>query len=148
MIYAYFESILVPEDNGKQSPNKTYTSKYKKHVACSYGYKLVGVEDKFGKPFKSYLGEDVVYNFVNSRFEESKCCSNVIKNHFNKELVMTKNDNEDFKNSSKCWVCDEEYVDGYFKVRDQCYVTGKYRGSAHRDCNIKIKLSNNIPVVF
>ena len=28
-----------------------------------------------------------------------------MKKHFNKELVMTKEDNEDFKNSIKCWVC-------------------------------------------
>ena len=28
MIYADFESILVPEDNGKQNPNESYTNKY------------------------------------------------------------------------------------------------------------------------
>ena len=39
MIYADFESILVPKDNGKQNPEESYPSKYKKHVACSYGYK-------------------------------------------------------------------------------------------------------------
>ena len=43
MIYADFESILVPEDNGKQNPNESYTNKYQKHVACSYGYKLVWI---------------------------------------------------------------------------------------------------------
>ena len=32
------------------------------------------------------------------------------------------------------------YVDGDLKVRDKCHITGKYRGSAHRDCNIKFKL--------
>ena len=41
-------------------------------VACSYGYKLVCVDDKFSKPFKSYLGKDAVYNFINSIIEESK----------------------------------------------------------------------------
>ena len=41
-----------------------------------------------------------------------KCYSEVIKKYFNKELVMTKKDNEDFKNSSKCWICDNTYVDG------------------------------------
>ena len=51
MIYADFESILVPEDNGKQNPNESYTNKYQKHVACSYGYKLVCVDDKFSTPF-------------------------------------------------------------------------------------------------
>ena len=35
--------------------------------------------------------------------EESKYCSDVMKKHFNKELVMTKKDNEDFENSTKCW---------------------------------------------
>ena len=60
------------------------------------------VDDKFGKPFKSYLGEDAVYDFINSMIEQSKYCSEVMKKHFNKELVMTKNDNEDFKNSTKC----------------------------------------------
>ena len=41
MIYADFEIILVPEGNGKQKQNESYTNKYQKHVACSYGYKLV-----------------------------------------------------------------------------------------------------------
>ena len=31
MIYADFESILVPEDNGKQNPNESYTNKCKRH---------------------------------------------------------------------------------------------------------------------
>ena len=56
MIYGHFESILVPEDNVKQNPNESYTNKYQKHVACSYDYKLVCVNDKFSKSFKSYLG--------------------------------------------------------------------------------------------
>ena len=34
------------------------------------------------------------------------------------------------------------------KVRDHCRITGKYRGSAHRDCNINVKLDYAVPVVF
>ena len=45
MIYTDFESILMSEDNGKQNPNESYTYKYQKHVSCSYGYKLVCVDD-------------------------------------------------------------------------------------------------------
>ena len=92
MIYADFESILVAEDNGKENPNESYTSKYKKHVACSYRYKLVFVDDKICNPFKSYLGKDVVYNFTSSLITESKYCGDVMKKHFNKELMkMTNN---------------------------------------------------------
>ena len=32
MIYADFESILVPENNEKQNPNKSSTNKYQKHL--------------------------------------------------------------------------------------------------------------------
>ena len=91
-----FEKILVPEDNGKQNPNESYTNEYLKHVACSYGYKLACADDKFSKTFKSYLGGDAVYNFISSMIEESKYCSDVMKKHFKKQLVMTKEDNEDF----------------------------------------------------
>ena len=56
MIYADFESVLIPEGNGKQNTNESYTSKYQNHVACSYGHKSVCLDDKFSKPFKSYLG--------------------------------------------------------------------------------------------
>ena len=83
----------MPEDNGKQNSNESYTNKYKKHVACS-------------KPFKCYLGEHAVNDFIISMVEESKYCCDVMKNHFNKKLV-TKEDDEDFQNSGKCWICDK-----------------------------------------
>ena len=66
MSYADFESILLLEDNGEQNQNESYTNKHQKHVACSYGYILVCVDDKFSKPFKSYLGGDTVYNFIST----------------------------------------------------------------------------------
>ena len=101
MIYEDLERILVPEDKGKQNPYESYTKNIKqKHVAFRYGYKLVCVDDKFSKPFKSYSGEDTVYNFINSMTEKSMYCSEVMKKHFNKELVMTKEDDEDFESST------------------------------------------------
>ena len=39
MVYADFESILIPEDNGRQNPDESCTNKYQKHVACSYNHK-------------------------------------------------------------------------------------------------------------
>ena len=59
---------------------------------------------------------------------------------------MTKEDYQDFKNCTKCWICDNDYVDTDVKLRD--HITRKYKGSAHRDCNINLKLNRKIPVVF
>ena len=55
---------------------------YQKNVAYSFGCKLVCVDNKFSKPFKSYLGEVAVYNFINSMIQESKYCSDVMKKTF------------------------------------------------------------------
>ena len=61
---------------------------------------------------------------------------------------MTKEDNENFKNSTKCWICDNDYINNGIKIRDHCHITGKYRGSAYRDCNTNLKLNKKIPIVF
>ena len=63
--------------------------------------------------------------------EESKYCSDVMKKHFNKKLVMMEEDNEDFENLTKRWICHSDYVDNDVKVRDHGHITGKYRGSAN-----------------
>ena len=51
MIYANFENNSAPKDNEDQNAEESYTNKFEqiwkcKHVAYSYGYKLVCVDDK------------------------------------------------------------------------------------------------------
>ena len=46
------------------------TNQYISHVACSYAYKLVCVNDNFSNPFKPYLREDAFFNFINSMIEK------------------------------------------------------------------------------
>ena len=76
----------------------------------------------------------------------SRFCTDIMKKHFNKELLMTKED--DFEKSPKCWICGHAYVEGDMKVRDHCHVTGKYRASADRDRKINVKLNHKVPIVF
>ena len=61
---------------------------------------------------------------------------------------MTKKDNEDFQNSTKCWIWDNDYVDNDVKERDHWHITEKYRGSAYGQRNINLNLNQKIPVVF
>ena len=61
---------------------------------------------------------------------------------------MAKEDKEHFENSIKCWICDNDYVDNDVKVRDNCHITGKHRGSTHKDCNINLKLNHKISILF
>ena len=48
-----------------------------------------------------------------------------MKKRFNKQLVMTKVDNEYFEKPSKCWICDNDYIDTNVRVRDHCHITEK-----------------------
>ena len=57
--------------------------------------------------------------------------------------------------STHCHICEKKYKpdDDPSKepVRDHCHVTGKYRGSAHKKCNLLLKISSErikIPVIF
>ena len=63
-----------------------------------------------------------------------------MKKHLNKELVITKEENEDFRNSTKCWIGDNNYVHNYVKVRDHCHTTRKYGDSSNKYFNINLKL--------
>ena len=80
--YTDFESILVPENNGKENPDESYTNKYQNHDGCSFGFKLVCVDDQISKPFKSYLGQDTVHKFIINMVEASKYFSHVLKKVF------------------------------------------------------------------
>ena len=76
---------------------------------------------------------------------ESKYGSNMIKKQFNKKLVMTKEDNEDFRSSTKCWIYDNDYVDNHPEVRNYFHITKKYKDT---DCYIILKIDYKIPVLF
>ena len=81
-----------------------------------------------------YLGEDAVYDFINSMAKESNYCSGMMKKYL---------DDSNFENSTKCWICDV-YVDGNVKVNDHYHITKNYKGSWHRDCNINIKINHKL----
>ena len=51
---------------------------------------------------------------------------------------MIQEEDEDFHISTKRWICDNAYNDGDIKVENRCYITSKYIGPTHRDCNINV----------
>ena len=80
--------------------------------------------------------------------KESKYCSDVMKNYFNKELVMTKGDNENLKSSTKCWICDDDVKIIIVTSYQIIVISIENRGSAHIDCNINIKSNHKVSLEF
>ena len=73
-------------------------------------------------------------------------CKNVIKNHFNRNLVMSEKDEQRFHSSNKRWICNESFDAGDNKVRGHCHVTGNYRVSSHY--NIYIQSTKKVRQYF
>ena len=149
-IYADFECILSGTlSKGVKSRDKnngSYAEEYQDHIPCSFAYKVVCVDNKFSKDVVLYRGKNAVYKFIEAILKECKYCKKIIKNHFNKNLVMSAEEEEKhFQLSNSCSICDKLFNVGDDKVRDHCHITGKYRGTAHFSCNANLKLSKKIP---
>ena len=64
---------------------------------------------------------------------------------------MTEDDEQRFRTMDGCHICGNKYTDKDVCVRDHCHITGKFRGSAHQECNLKLRIKPEdikIPVIF
>ena len=159
VIYADFEAITKKvqgceqsEEMKKDKDRRSYTETYQIHADCGYGYKVVCCyDDKYNKHTRIYRGENAVYKFMEKMLEEVEYCKAVIKKRFNKPLVMTEVDEQNFKTMDGCHICGEKYTDKDVRVRDHCHITGEFRGSTHQECNLKLRIKPEnlkIPVIF
>ena len=71
-----------------------------------------------------------------------------MKKHFNKYLIMTGDEEENFQSSNLCWICKNLIENDDEKVRDHCHITGKLRSAAHWSCNINLQLTKKVPVIL
>ena len=70
-----------------------------------------------------------------------------------KPLKLTTKEKEEYKAAEFCHICKEKLFDEdrqcqLIKVRDHCHFTGKYRGAAHRSCNLQCRKPIILPVLL
>ena len=93
-----------------------------------------------------YRGENAAYKFIEAILKAYEYCKKVMKKHFNKNLIMT--EEEEFQSSSTCWICEKLIEYDYEKVRDHCHITGEFRSAVHSSSNINLQLNKKVPVIF
>ena len=99
-IYADFECI--PKGVKKSDKNNgSYTEKYQDHIPCCFAYKVVCVDNKFSKKVIIYKGKNAAYRFIEAILEKCDYCIKVIKKHFNKNLIMSAEE-ESFQLTNIC----------------------------------------------
>ena len=137
----YFKKIPVPFKiyvdfscslRGVESYEGYYSKKYQDHIPCSFAYIVVCVNDRFTKPFVVvYRGENAAYESIKANLKEYRYCKKVMNKNFDKNLIMSEKEEHLFQQSNSCWNCKKLIDNVENKVRDHCYVTGKFRDAAH-----------------
>ena len=67
---------------------------------------------------------------------------------------LTKEELKSHQDAKVCYICGKKILKklsksiNYWKVRDHCHYTGKYRGTSHSICSLNFNVPNEIPVVF
>ena len=91
-ICADFESNL----EGVEIYEDSYSKKYQSHNPCSFAYKVVCIDNGFIKPIAVFKGKNAVCKFIKGILEEYEYCKKLMKKHFNKNLIMSEKEEEQF----------------------------------------------------
>ena len=159
VVYADFEAFLENIDSCEPDNRKSFTEKYQKHKPCGFCFKIVCPKDIVLSesllkpvPYRAKNKNDDVEQIFVEKLEE------VIKEIYKiydkpKKMIYTRKDKEKFLESKECWICKKEFDtnpknENYKKVREHCHFTGKFRGAAHNNCNLKFKKPKFTPVLF
>ena len=68
-----------------------------------FAYKLVCVDNEFSKPIVLYRDENSAYKFIEAILKEYEYCKKVMEKHFNKNVIMTEEkEEEEFQSSNAC----------------------------------------------
>ena len=151
VVYADFESIVKPIKSDEPSDeNRSFTDQYQKHVPCGFSYKIVCFDDKIWSQdpvvFRAENGdEDVGQLFVEMLERDLRKIHKEFD--FAKKMIFTRENRKEFEKAENCWICGLSLrKEG--GVRDHCHFTGKYRGAAHRSCNLQFRKPKFTPVIF
>ena len=67
-------------------------------------------------------------------------------------IELTPEDKYKHYTEKYCLICEKPFFEdaknSYIRVRDHRHCTGKYRGAAHKICNLMYNTPGEIPVVF
>ena len=156
VIYTDLECLLEKMSTCQNNPNKSSTTKINKHTPSGYSIFSYCSFDESKSKINYYRGDDCMKKFSKDLREHST----KIINYEKKKIIPLTTEEKVYYNKQKiCYICKKEFNNDTtessslerkknYKVRDHCHYTGKYRGAAHSNCNLRYKVSKEIPIVF
>ncbi|XP_018396274.1 PREDICTED: uncharacterized protein LOC108774621 [Cyphomyrmex costatus] len=141
IVYADLECVLKKTEDASSA---AYA--YQRHEAYSIAYYVHCSYDSTLSEYRCRRGDDCVSWFAS----QLEALAHRVKNALTTNLPMdfTRDDWRRFDSATHCHICERPFAPGDERVRDHCHLTGRYRGPAHKGCNVNYKDSPYIPVVF
>lgn len=140
--YLDFESVLPKNSDDvcetctslKCKCDRSYTNILTQQVPIGYSLVIL-CEDEIVHT-NTYMGEDPAEHLIEHLAEQQDAW---IKDELDKNLEMnfTSEDRKKFEESSKCYICDEDFNDTRCKCRDHDHNTGRFIGAACTVCNLQ-----------
>lgn len=140
IIYADFECLLKRVE---QPENPKNTEIQQLHEAFSIGYYIKCSFNDSQSSYNSYRGPKPAVWFTRELLRWSRELEGAYGNPA--PMQLTPEEEASFQDAVTCHICEKVCA---VKVRDHCHLTGRYRGVAHKKCNINYQDSRVIPVIF
>ena len=143
-IYADFECNL----KSVESYEGSYTKNIKITFVVVLLTKLFGSIISLVSQLLFFEAKILLMNLLKQFLRSMSTAKLVMKKHFNKNLIMSEEEEHLFQLSNSYWICEKLIDNDEEKVRDNCHVTENCRGAAHWSCNINPQLTKKVPIIF
>ena len=152
VIYVDLECLLEKISTCYNNPEESSTTEINKHTPSGYSVFTNCLFDERKNKLDYYREEDYTKKFCK---DLRKHATKIINCNKKEVIPLTKKEESNYSRETNCHICkkgfinyEDDYDKKYYKVKDYCYYTGKYKGVAHSNCDLKYKVQKEIPIVF
>ena len=152
IVYADLKCLLQKTCSYQNYLEKSCAERKAKHIPSGDAWCTISSFDASKNERGYYREQDKKF------FEDFRNGAIKIINYKEKEMIsLTDEETKSYEKQKVCRICKKEFITDkndenkfelHHKVRDHCHFTGEFRGAAHNICNLRYKISKEIPVVF
>ena len=125
---------------------------YERDIPSGFAYLIISSDPSRVYEPVVYRGSDVIEEFLKRLKTESDEITSILSKVI--PIALSPEEEKTFSKTAKCYLCDE--LLGADRVRDHDHLTGKFRGAAHNEYDLKLPYRGNkhgtqsfyIPIVF
>ena len=144
-MYYDLESPLPPIPANFRNPDVSYTNLIAQHIRCGWSVRSRFAYEQVKNPETNYRGPNCIEKLCKHLISE---VHRLYKSFPEKPMdPLTTKEWIEYMSSTRCHICFKNFSQNDPKVRDHCHYTGKYRGPAHNNCNLRYRIPSHILVI-